>query len=106
MANQGPLVKVDDGRGNRLKLTRKEADARVAANPGAFIVGQGEVEVAAAPAEVETGGDISFTSMKVDELRAYAGQEGIDLGDASKKADIIADIIAAIEGADAEDGDQ
>lgn len=31
----------------------------------------------------------NFTSMKVDELRAYADGKGIDLGDVTKKDDII-----------------
>lgn len=31
-----------------------------------------------------------FSSMKVDELKAYAEGKGIDLGDATKKDDIIA----------------
>lgn len=31
----------------------------------------------------------NFSTMKVDELRAYADGKGIDLGDATKKDDII-----------------
>ena len=33
-------------------------------------------------------------SWKVDELRAFAEREGIDLGDATKKADILAALTA------------
>lgn len=36
-------------------------------------------------------------SMKVDELKEYAKTNGIDIGDATKKADILAAIKAAME---------
>lgn len=36
-----------------------------------------------------------LAAMKVDELKAYAAEKGIDLGDAIKKADILAVIRAA-----------
>ena len=36
-----------------------------------------------------------LAAMKVDELKAYAAEKGIDLGDATKKADILAAIRAA-----------
>jgi len=36
-----------------------------------------------------------FSGMKVDELKAYAAEKGIDLGDASKKDEIIEKIKAA-----------
>ncbi|MGX1932048.1 Rho termination factor N-terminal domain-containing protein [Microbacterium resistens] len=51
-------------------------------------------------AEQETA-DIS--KLKVDELRAYAEEHGIDLGDAKKKADIVSVIEAAASAE--EDGD-
>lgn len=38
-----------------------------------------------------------ITKMKVDELRAYAADQGIDLGEAAKKDEIL----AAINGAEA-----
>lgn len=38
----------------------------------------------------DTSGAHDFTKMKVDELRAFAAEAGIDLGEATKKADIIA----------------
>ena len=37
-------------------------------------------------------------SWKVDELKAYAGENSIDLGDATKKEDILAAITAASAG--------
>lgn len=44
----------------------------------------------------ETGSEGSgFEGMKVVELKAYADEHGIDLGEATKKADIIAAITAA-----------
>ncbi|WP_067198918.1 hypothetical protein [Microbacterium sp. XT11] len=39
-----------------------------------------------APAEQET---VDISKLKVDELKAYAEEHGIDLGDAKKKADIL-----------------
>lgn len=49
----------------------------------------------------EGDGEASLSSMNVRDLKALAEEEGIDLGDASKKADII----AAIELARDEDDD-
>lgn len=46
----------------------------------------------------EPDGGKPLDQLKVDELRAYAAERGIALGDATKKADIIAAITAA-EGA-------
>lgn len=37
----------------------------------------------------------TFDAMKADELKAYAGEHGIDLGEATKKADIVQTIRAA-----------
>ena len=38
-----------------------------------------------------------LAAMKVEELKAYAAENGIELGEATKKADIIAAIKAAAE---------
>ena len=38
-----------------------------------------------------------LAAMKVEELKAYAAEKGIELGEATKKADIIAAIKAAAE---------
>lgn len=45
----------------------------------------------------EVGGDTNaaLKKMRVEELKAYAAEKGIDLGDASKKEDILAKIAAA-----------
>ena len=40
-----------------------------------------------------------FSGMKVDELKAYAAEHNIDLGEATKKDDIIAVISAATSNA-------
>lgn len=43
----------------------------------------------------EPAADVDLTDLKVDELKAHAEANGIDLGDATKKADIVAAIEAA-----------
>lgn len=51
------------------------------------------VLVDAAPAEGLEVNDVDvvdFEHMKIDELKAYADEHGVDLGEATKKADIIA----------------
>lgn len=50
------------------------------------------------PAE-ETAAPPDLDGMTVEELKAYAAEKGIDLGDATKKADIRASIDLALEGA-------
>lgn len=47
--------------------------------------------------EKDDAGDSSLSKMKVDELKALAAKEEIDLGDATKKDDIIAAIELARE---------
>lgn len=47
------------------------------------------------PTDEESKEKDPFDSMKVEELKEYAAENGIDLGDATKKADIIAVIKAA-----------
>lgn len=53
------------------------------------------------PDEGEDGNPLA--GLKVDELRAHAAELGVDLGDASKKADIIAVLEAATAQADSTD---
>ena len=53
----------------------------------------------AAAFEVEGDGDEGLASMTVADLKGLAEAEGIDLGDATKKADIIAAIELAREAA-------
>lgn len=99
MADQGPLVRVFRGDGTGFKVTRKEADAFVAGNPGAVIEGDPRV-VAEGVIEEEAPGNSTpdLSGMTVAELKAHAHERGIDLGGASHKADIV----AAIEAANAE----
>ncbi|PSK96694.1 hypothetical protein CLV30_12576 [Haloactinopolyspora alba] len=56
------------------------------------------------PQEPATG-EKPLDKLKVPELRAYAADQGIDLGDASKKADILAAIEAATEDSGANDAE-
>ena len=60
-----------------------------------------------APAEQES---FDISKLKVAELKAYADEHGIDLGEATKKADILTAIEAAVSteedaDADADDGE-
>lgn len=55
-----------------------------------------------APAEQES---VDISTMKVDELKAYAEEHGIDLGDAKKKADIVSVIEAAASSEEDDDAD-
>ena len=64
----------------------EDADVESLVKDGAIVI--------VAPKAVETS-DKSFDAMKVDELRAYAESNNIDIGKAQKKADIIAAIKAA-----------
>lgn len=105
MADQGPLVRVDinDGRGTVLKLTRKEAEARVAAGGGAKIIATPDRPDPDAVPELNAEGrraapavDRSFDGldqMNKGEVVAFARQEGID--DSGTKADIVERIRAA-----------
>lgn len=67
---------------------------------GEFIVtrnietGEQTVEPVAATADETSGEASGLEGMKVAELKAYADEHGIDLGEATKKADIIAAITA------------
>ncbi|WP_404474833.1 hypothetical protein [Microbacterium aerolatum] len=55
-----------------------------------------------APAEQDSAPSKSW---KVDELKAYADENGIDLGDATKKADILAAIETAASSEEDDDAD-
>lgn len=48
------------------------------------------VDVSPAEGIVNDGDVVDFEHMKIDELKAYADEHGVDLGEATKKADIIA----------------
>ncbi|MGW4030752.1 hypothetical protein ACWEFL_15770 [Streptomyces sp. NPDC004838] len=50
--------------------------------------------------------EVVLEKMTVDQLRAYAEKEGIDLGDATKKADVLGAVVAELERRrDADDDD-
>lgn len=94
MADQGPLVRVDtDGKGNLLKLTRREADAYVATHTGAKIVAtppRGEIQIPEGlHIEGEAkgdGGPYGLLHMSRKELQAFARQEDLD---ATGTADVL-----------------
>ena len=59
----------------------------------------------AASVEPVTDGPKAISDMRVDELKAYADENGIDLGDARKKLDILATIVEAEKPDDVIDGE-
>lgn len=82
------------------------------AEAGALVNGGYGVYADAAPAAAAPDPDGSedeakpVTRMTVDELRAYAAEHGIDLGDAVRKAGLLAAIEAAVTARqNADDGD-
>lgn len=81
-ANGKPLVAFNNGVG--YVATEEAANAL----KGLGYTVEGEPEAPATPPDPLAG-------MKVDELKAYAAEKGIDLKDATKKADILAAIRAA-----------
>lgn len=54
-----------------------------------------QVGDAGTPDDDSDDGVTSLNKMRIDELKAYADERSIDLGDATKKADILAVINAA-----------
>lgn len=64
-------------------------------NPGAVAIERTarQSETGIERPEVEAGGDIN--AMNVSQLKRYAAERGIDLGDAKLKADIFAKIVEA-----------
>ena len=92
MASQGPLVRVDTGRRHFIKMTPKDAAAWALAHPTPVAVAAAfaaDVEAPPAP-DVVPEAETDPKHMTVTQLRAYAEEHGIDLGDASKKHDILA----------------
>lgn len=53
----------------------------------------------------EPAGDKPLERYKVDELKAFAAEQDIDLGDAGKKAEILDKITAELARREAENGD-
>lgn len=96
MANQGPLVRVDRGDGNLIKLTPKEAEAYIAANHGAKVVGTPPPPSDDVPMpQASESASPKYEEMTLPELRDYADSHGVDLTDATRKADVIERIQAA-----------
>lgn len=79
------LVLVEPGETVDVEL--EAAERKVAEGTGWFELGE----------DAEDGGSLS--SLTIPELKALAASEGVDLGDASKKTDIIAAIELAREDA-------
>jgi hypothetical protein len=104
MADQGPLVRVDtDGKGNLLKLTRRQADEFVATHAGAKIVATPERtnvdEVPTLHVEGETDGEVfGLSKMTRPELVAFANSKGVD--SSGTKAEIMPRIQAALKAED------
>lgn len=73
---------------------------------GGYAVLADEDLAAADPAKsAEPEADTPLDKMKVDELKAYAAEQEIDLGDASKKAEILDRITTELARREAESGD-
>lgn len=78
---QAGAVNIRPGQSRDVELTETEAE-----------------EIRSAGLDVEQDGEgAGLSSMKVDDLKALAEEEGIDLGDATKKADIVSAIELARE---------
>lgn len=87
-------VKIETESGAR-RFNCEVGDFRDLQKPDAVVlIEAGEVSEVV---EEATGNPID--KMTVEELKAYAAEKGIDLGDATKKADIRASIDLALEGA-------
>ena len=91
---------VEYGAGQVVDLPTAEAVELVQGAPKEFAILEEAAQVIAAPpAEaVEEGETADLLSMTVDQLKAYAADNGIALGKTTKKAEIIALIEAAEAG--------
>ena len=76
--NNKPLIKFVDGEAE----TNDEAVAKKLQDMGYAVDGEAETNDEAEP----------ISKMTVEELKAYADEHGIDLGEATKKKDILATI--------------
>lgn len=101
MADQGPLVRVNTQGDVLIKMTPKEAEAYIAANPGAKVVGTPPPPSDDVPMpQASESALLNYEEMTLPELRDYADSHNVDLTDATRKADVIERIQAA-EGAPA-----
>lgn len=91
------------GKSAVLDLPAATADALVTANPEQFEYVPDTPEIAAERAKIlvtndKTGEEsVDLDGMTVAQLRDFARENGIDIGDATKKQDIIDAIVAAAE---------
>lgn len=87
--------------GSIVELPDDEARKLIDVAEKEFSCVDAEPEVDAAPEKLEADSDgdasISFGEMTVEELKCFAADNGIDLGKATKKADIISLIEAAMD---------
>ncbi|MDX2623848.1 hypothetical protein PV356_30795 [Streptomyces sp. WI03-5b] len=83
-----------------LDLPEAEARKRIAAGDCKPLEGDVPRRTPSAPrtpAPPADGPDVPVEAMTVDQLRAYAAEQAIDLGDAKKKEDIRALVVAELE---------
>lgn len=85
------------GAGQVIELPEVEAMKLVREAPKEFALVEEAVQQAPAEAEAEPAG-AELSAMTVEQLKAYAMQNGIDLGKTTKKAELIALIEAAEAG--------
>lgn len=90
MAHQGSNVRIDRGDGHVFNIAPAEVDKFIAANPGAFVVGGKAEDKATEAVESQPADDgADFDAMTLPQLHEYAADNGIDLGGATLKADVL-----------------
>ncbi len=80
-----------------LDIPEKDVQALMQANPEQFECMPAEKNATLATDTAPDTEDINLDSMTVAQLKEFAKENGIDIGDASKKQDIIDTIVAAAE---------
>ena len=87
------------GEGAEIDIPKAEAKKLVAESPEQFEYVPDTPEEAAEKAKILVADDESFNldGMTVTQLKDFAKENGIDIGDATKKQDIVAAIMAAAE---------
>ncbi|MFE4691746.1 hypothetical protein ACFRH6_17005 [Streptomyces sp. NPDC056749] len=83
--------------GTVLDLPAAEARKRIAAGDCKPLDSDTPRRTSPAPAPPADAPDVPVEAMTVDQLRAYAAEQSIDLGDAKKKEDIRALVVAELE---------
>lgn len=73
----------------------------------AQLVAKGDLVAYEAPEVLEAEvGEVPLEKLKVEELKAFAAENEIDLGQAAKKAEILAVITAALDSTENDDADE